>query len=140
MNTSLRNAADLAGRVLLAWLFLSSGVGKVADYAGTVGYMNMFGLPGFLLPPTIVVEVLAGLALAIGWQTRWAAFLLAGFTVVSAWFFHNNFADQNQMIHFWKNIAIAGGLLTVFANGAAGWALDARKPQAVAARSERQFA
>ncbi len=141
MNPALRNAADLAGRILLAWLFLSSGLAKISDYSGTVGYMAMFGLPGFLLPPTIVVEVLAGLALIVGWQTRWAAFLLAGFTVLSAVFFHNNFADQNQMIHFWKNIALAGGLLYVVAHGAAGWALDSRRSgQAAKGNREAGFA
>jgi putative oxidoreductase len=140
MNPALRNAADLAGRILLAWLFLSSGLGKIANYSGTVSYMGMFGVPGFLLPPAIAVEVLAGLALIAGWQTRWAAFLLAGFTVVSAIFFHNNFADQNQMIHFWKNIALAGGLLFVVAHGAAGWALDARRSKIAKSGREAQFA
>ena len=85
--------------------------------------------------------MLAGLALIVGWQTRWAAFLLAGFTVLSAVFFHNNFADQNQMIHFWKNIALAGGLLYVVAHGAAGWALDSRRSgQAAKDNREARFA
>lgn len=127
MNPALHNASDLLGRILLASLFLLSGLGKVADYSGTVGYMAMFGLPGFMLPPAIAVELLAGLALLLGWQTRAAAFLLAGFTVVSALFFHRDFGDQNQMVHFLKNISITGGLLVVFAHGAAGWALDNRK-------------
>lgn len=140
MNPALRNTADLAGRILLAWLFLSSGLAKIGDYSSTVGYMAMFGLPGFLLPPAIAVEVLGSLALIVGWQTRWAAFLLAGFTVVSAVVFHANFADKNQMIHFWKNIALGGALLFVVAHGAAGWSLDARRSKIAAGAREPQFA
>ncbi len=128
MNPStIRNPTALVGRVLLAAIFLFSGVGKIADYAGTVGYMASAGLPALLLPPTIALEIVGGLAIVAGWQTRATAFLLAGFTLVSAIIFHRDFADQNQMVHFWKNVAIAGGFLMLVANGAAGWSLDARK-------------
>ena len=74
----------------------------------------------------IFLEVLGGLAIIVGWQTRWVALALAGFCVLSALIFHNNFADQNEMANFMKNIAIAGGFLFLFANGAGAWSLDNR--------------
>ncbi|BFM10593.1 DoxX family protein [Simiduia litorea] len=115
------------GRALLALIFVMSGVGKISAYAGTQGYMEAFGVPGMLLPLVILVEVGAGLALMLGWQTRLMAFALAGFSVVSGLLFHANFADQMQMIMFMKNLSIAGGLLFVVAQGAGHYALDNRQ-------------
>jgi len=123
---TLRNAAELGGRVLLAALFLISGLGKIGAYAGTAGYMNALGVPGALLPLVIATEVLGGLAIIVGWQTRVSAFLLAGFTLLAALLFHRNFADQIQMIMFVKNVAITGGLLLLVANGAGALSLDRR--------------
>lgn len=115
------------GRALLALIFVMSGVGKISAYAGTQGYMEAFGVPGMLLPLVILVEVGAGLALILGWQTRLMAFALAGFSVVSGLLFHANFADQMQMIMFMKNLSIAGGLLFIVAHGAGHFALDNRQ-------------
>ena len=111
-------------RILVAHIFLLSGLGKIGNYAGTQAYMEAMGAPGMLLPLVILLEVVGGLALIIGWQTRWAAFALAGFSMVAAVMFHADFADQMQMIMFTKNVAIAGGLLLLAAHGAGHFSLD----------------
>ncbi len=114
---NLQAIGSLAGRVLLALIFIMSGVSKISSYEATASYMQSHGLPGLLLPFTIALEVFGGLAIAIGWQTRYAALLLVGLTIAAAVIFHSNFGDQNQIIHFMKNLAITGGLLTLAANG-----------------------
>lgn len=108
-------AANLIGRLLLAHIFILSGVTKITGYAGTQGYMEAMGVPGALLPLVILLELGGGLALVIGWQTRWAALALAGFSILAAAIFHSNFADQMQAIMFMKNLAIAGGLIVLAA-------------------------
>jgi putative oxidoreductase len=108
---------QVAGRVLLALIFVMAGIGKIQDPAGTMGYMQSMGVPGILLWPTAVLEILGGLAVAIGFQTCIAATALAVFTLAAAGIFHHNFADQMQMIMFLKNLSIAGGLL-ILASGA----------------------
>ena len=125
-KSALGNSAELAGRILLAVLFLMSGLGKVGSYSATAGYMASQGVPGALLPIVILTEVAGAAAIIAGWQTRIAAFLLAGFTLLAAVLFHSNFADQLQVINFMKNVAITGGLLLLVANGAGRWSLDRR--------------
>ena len=120
----ISNALDVAGRAGLAAIFLISGLSKLGQYAGTQGYMEAMGVPGALLPLVIAVEVLGGAAILTGAYTRWAAFILAGFSVVSAFLFHANFADQVQSIMFWKNIAMAGGFLGYLVHGAGAWSVD----------------
>src|SRR5438045_8048532 len=102
----LRDGLELAGRNLLALLYLMSGIGKIAAYGASVGYMRAMGVPGALLPATIALEVVGALAIMAGWKTRITAFLLAGFTLVAAFIFHSNFGDQIQMVMFLKNVAI----------------------------------
>jgi putative oxidoreductase len=121
---TFQNLAELGGRVLLATLFLLSGVGKIAGYAATAGYMASVGVPGALLPLVIVTEVLGAAAIIIGWKTRIVAFLLAGFTLLSAFVFHNNFANQIEMVMFLKNVSIAGGLLLLVMHGAGRISVD----------------
>ena len=123
---AVRNTTELAGRILLAALFLISGLGKVGAYSATAGYMSAMGVPGGLLPLVIATEVLGAAAIIVGWRTRIVAFLLAGFTLLSALLFHNNFADQVQAIMFFKNVSITGGFLLLVANGAGAWSLDRR--------------
>jgi putative oxidoreductase len=123
-RSRLRNASELFGRVLLASLFLLSGFGKISAYSATAGYIASVGVPGALLPLVIVMELLGSLALILGWQTRVVSLLLAGFTLVAGALFHNNFADQIQMVMFFKNVAIAGALLMLAANGAGRLSLD----------------
>jgi putative oxidoreductase len=125
MNT-VQKISELAGRSLLAVLFLLSGLGKISAYAGTAGYMSSLGVPGALLPAVIATEVLGAVAIIVGWKTRVVAFLLAGFSLVTAVIFHNNFGDQIQMIMFLKNVSIAGGFLLLVANGAGPLSLDRR--------------
>jgi putative oxidoreductase len=125
-DTTLESSAELAGRILLASLFLLSGVSKLGAYGATAAYMSSAGVPGALLPTVIAVELLGSLAVIVGWKTRIAAALLAGFSLLTAFLFHNNFADQIQMIMFLKNVSIAGGFLLLVANGAGAISLDRR--------------
>lgn len=117
------------GRLLLAAIFLISGVGKLFNPAGTIGYIGAVGLPlaelGYWL--AVIVEIGGGLLLIAGYRTRMVALVLAAFTLFAAVAFHSNFGDQNQFIHFLKNIAIVGGLLQVVAFGAGRLSLDSRK-------------
>jgi putative oxidoreductase len=125
MNTMYSLAAP-SGRFLLSLIFIVSGFGKITGYAGTQAYMESMGVPGALLPAVIALEILGGLAVILGWKTRIAAFLLAGFSLLSAVLFHANFGDQMQSIMFMKNLAIAGGFLGLVASGPGSWALDNR--------------
>jgi putative oxidoreductase len=125
--SNLGSTTELLGRILLASLFLLSGVGKITAYAATAGYMASAGVPGALLPLVIGLEVLGSIAIIAGWNTRTVAVLLAGFSVVSGVLFHSNFADQIQMIMFLKNLSIAGAFLLLAANGAGPLSVDARK-------------
>jgi putative oxidoreductase len=125
MNT-FQKIAELGGRILLALLFLLSGIGKISAYSGTAAYMASTGVPGALLPVVIAIEVLGAAAIIIGYKTRIVAFLMAGFTLVTALLFHNNFQDQIQMIMFLKNVSIAGGFLLLVANGAGPLSVDRR--------------
>jgi putative oxidoreductase len=120
---------QLLGRIMLALIFILAGLGKIQDPAGTVGYMQSAGVPGILLWPTIGLELLGGLALAVGYKTRYVAFALAGFSILAAVLFHSNFADQMQMILFLKNIAIAGGLLLLAVGGKTAYSVDMRRSQ-----------
>lgn len=123
-STTLQNASTLLGRLLMSMIFIMAGVNKIGGYEGTQGYMEAMGVPGMLLPVVILLELAGGAALLIGWKARIFAFLLAGFTLLSALIFHSNFADQTQMILFMKNLAIAGGLLFILAFGPGKLSLD----------------
>jgi putative oxidoreductase len=127
MNSFITTAAtQLTGRVLMSVIFITAGISKIGAFTNTQGYMESMGVPGELLPLVIALEVGAGFAVLIGWQTRISAFLLAGFSVLSALVFHADFGDQMQSILFMKNLAMTGGLLLLVANGAGGWSIDAR--------------
>jgi putative oxidoreductase len=117
---------SLAGRLLLASIFIISGLNKAVSPAQTAEAMQAVGLSPLLLWPTIALEVIGGIALAVGWFSRPAAFLLAAFTILAGLFFHTDFADMNQMNHFMKNIALAGGLLMLTANGPGRISLSSR--------------
>ncbi|MGH8528829.1 MAG: DoxX family protein [Nevskiales bacterium] len=120
----LEHSAELAGRILLAAIFLLAGLSKITGYEGTQAYMASAGVPGMLLPLVIVLEVGGALALIAGFQTRLAALALAGFSLLTAALFHNKLGDQMQFVLFFKNLAIAGGFLIVAVNGAGAWSLD----------------
>lgn len=123
----MEKIGQLVARVLLAQIFLLSGIFKIRGYEGTQAYMEAMGVPGILLPLVIVIEIVGGLALVAGWQTKWVSLALAAFTLAAAVIFHNNLADQMQMIMFMKNIAITGGLLLLAIHGAGSYSLDSRR-------------
>lgn len=123
---ALRSLTEASGRFLLGLLFLLSGVGKLGAYAATGAYMSAFGVPSALLPVVIATEVFGALAIILGWKARVAGFLLAGFCLLTATIFHHNLADQTQLIHFFKDLAIAGGFLLLVVNGAGSLSLDQR--------------
>jgi putative oxidoreductase len=117
----------LLGRVFLSLLFIASAFNKITDYAGTQGYMESMGVPALMLPLVIILELLGGIAILIGFKTRIVALLFIGFNVISALLFHSDFGDQTQMTMFMKNIAIAGGFLLLFAQGAGAYSVDNHK-------------
>ncbi|MCU0954026.1 MAG: DoxX family protein [Hyphomicrobium sp.] len=117
-------ASSFVGRSLLAVIFLLAGMDKIYGYAATAGYMAQFGVPAFLLPPTIALEILGSLAVFAGFYSRVAAIPLALFTIAAGLIFHSNFADNVQFALFLKNLAIAGGFLLLFAHGPGAWALN----------------
>jgi putative oxidoreductase len=119
-------AGELAGRAVLASLFLLSGLSKLGAYQGTAAFMASTGVPGVLLPLVIATELGGSLAIIFGWRTRIVATLMAGFSLLTAFVFHNNFADQTQMIMFLKNVSITGGFLLLVANGPGTFSLDRR--------------
>ncbi len=127
MSDALRFAPAL-GRLLIAIIFIMSGFGKLTDFAGSVGYAESVGmpLPQLGIAAAIVVEFFGGIALVLGFKTRWVAAAIAVFSIVAAFLFHANFADQMQAINFWKNVAIAGGLLQIVYFGAGPLSLDNR--------------
>jgi putative oxidoreductase len=134
MNANASHAATLLGRFLLALLFVVGGFSKIGGFDGIVGYIGSKGLPlpQLLAVGTIVLEIVAGLALIAGLKARWAAAALAVFTVLATFLFHNYWAmpEEQQRIQyllFSKNIAVVGGLLMVVAFGPGRWSLDARQ-------------
>jgi len=133
MDPKYANPAMFLGRILLALLFVVSGIGKITGYAGTAAVMASKGLPlvDILLPLTIAVELGGGLLLALGWKARWAAAALFLFLIPTTLIFHQFWGIdpklvQMQKIHFLKNVAIMGGMLLVLAIGAGAWSVDRR--------------
>ena len=125
MSESVKDAAMLLGRVLLAALFLHEAWSKLTGYSAAVAYAQAFGLPGSLIPLAITLEVGCGLLILVGYHARAAALLLAGFCLATAVLFHAKLGNRNELLHFEKDLAIAGGLLVLFARGAGSFALDA---------------
>ncbi len=118
------DAVTLIGRVLLAGIFLHEAWSKLTSYDAAVRYMEAFGVPGELLPLAIAIEAGCGLAILIGFHTRAAALMLAAFCVVTAVVFHTKLGDRNQLLHFEKDLAIAGGLLILSVYGGGAWTVD----------------
>ena len=123
--------AALVGRVLLALMFVWAGYGKITGYAGTAGWMASAGMPmvGVFLPLAILVELGGGIALIVGWKARWVALLLAAFTVLATLVFHRFWtmtgdAVMTNMLFFYKNVAVIGGMLMVFAFGPGRLSVD----------------
>jgi putative oxidoreductase len=118
----------LLGRILIASLFLPAGFGKLTGFKGAVDYAAAahMPVPSLAIAAAIAIELGCGLLLLVGWKARWAAAAMALFSGVAALFFHTNFADSNMQIHFFKNLAIAGGLLNFVYFGAGPLSVDNR--------------
>jgi putative oxidoreductase len=134
--TNTASLSALLGRVLIAAFFLPAGFAKLGDIAGNMAYTASGGLPGWFVLPVIALEILGGLAILVGWQTRWAALGLAAFSLVAGWLYHylpaqglEGWDAMLQVLMFQKNVAIAGGLLVLAGLGAGQLSLDARQRQ-----------
>lgn len=123
-SSPIESSVLAIGRLLLAAIFIFEGWSKLRGYDAAVAYMNRFGVPGTLLPAVIAVEIIGGVMIAVGCQTRIAAGCLAVFCVLAAVLFHANLTDRNQLLHFEKDLAIAGGLLVLAVAGAGRWSLS----------------
>ena len=129
MQTLLSSYGPLVGRILLSLLFLFSAFGKITNFAGSVQYATVGvgeSLATLAIIVAIIVELGGGLMLLFGFKIKLAALVIAIYTLLAAFLFHFNFADQNQMVHFMKNLSIAGGLLFVALYGAGSMSADER--------------
>ena len=120
----MTNILDLVARILISALFLLNGVFKISNYDGTVGWMEGFGIPGILIIPAIILEIVGPILIILGYKAKIAAGFLSLFCIATAVIFHNDFSDQMQLGSFLKNIALAGGFLFIFVNGTKNFSLD----------------
>ena len=123
----MANIIDFIGRILISALFLISAFNKILSIDGTMGWMEGYGIPGFLIYPTIGLEIILPLFIIIGYNARLSAGLLAAFCIATAFIFHFDFNDQMQLIAFLKNIGLAGGFLFILANGVKDWSINNKK-------------
>ena len=123
----MANVFDLIGRILISALFLISAFNKIFNLDGSMSWMEGFGVPGFLIFPTIAIEIILPVLVIVGYQARIAAGILSIFCLATAFIFHFDFSDQMQFILFLKNIGLAGGFLFIVANGTKDWAVDREK-------------
>lgn len=123
----MANLIDLLGRLLISALFLISAYNKIFSIDGTMGWMEGFGIPGFLIYPTILLEIILPLFVIVGYKAKISSAVLAIFCLATAFIFHFDFLDQTQTILFLKNIGLAGGFLFIVANGTKDWSIDREK-------------
>ena len=123
----MANLFDVIGRIFISLIFLLSGYNKIFNYTDTVTWMEGFGVPGFLLAPAIILEILLPVLIIIGYRTQISAILLAIFCITTALIFHFDFDNQMQIIAFLKNLGLAGGFLIIAAHGPKDWAVDKKK-------------
>ena len=123
----MSNLIDFSARVLISVLFLISAYNKIFNIEGSMNWMSGYGVPGILIYPTILLEILLPVMIIIGYKVRIAAGILSIFCLLTAFIFHFDFADQIQLILFLKNIGLAGGFLFVVVNGTKEWSLDKEK-------------
>ena len=123
----MANIIDFIGRILISALFLISAFNKILSIDGTMGWMEGYGVPGFLIYPTIALEIILPLFIIIGYNARLSAGLLAVYCLATAFIFHYNFTDQMQTIALLKNIGLAGGFLFIVANGTKDWSIDKKR-------------
>ena len=118
------NIVEVVSRIFLSALFLFNGIAKIFYYEGTIEYMENFSVPGYLIIPAIIIEILFPLLIIIGYKTKLAAIILALFAILLAIIFHTDFSNQMQLMSFLKNFAIAGGFLIIFIRGAGEYSID----------------
>ena len=123
----MTNILDLFARILISTLFLINGIFKITNYDGTIGWMEGYGVPGILLIPAIIIEILGPILIIVGYQTKITAAFLSLFCLVTAIIFHNEFSNQMQLTSFLKNIALAGGFLFLVINGSKKFSLDYKR-------------
>ena len=121
------NFLDFFGRIFISALFLISAYNKILNIDGSISWMEGYGVPGFLLYPTIILEIILPVFVIIGYNARISAGLLSIFCIVTAFLFHFDFSDQGQTISFLKNIGLAGGFLCIVVNGTKEWSVDKEK-------------
>ncbi len=123
----MSNILDLIGRVLISSLFLVSAFNKIFSIDGSMDWMEGFGVPGFLIYPAILLEIILPIFVIVGYRARVSAGLLAIFCLATAFIFHLDFSNQMQLVSFLKNIGLAGGFLFIVANGTRDWSVDREK-------------
>ena len=123
----MANVFDVIGSILISALFLISAFNKIFNLEGSMGWMESFGVPGFLIFPAIAIEIILPILVIVGYQARMAAGILAIFCLATAFLFHFDFSSQTQFISFLKNIGLAGGFLFIVVNGTKDWAVDKEK-------------
>ena len=123
----MTNVFDLIGRILISALFLISAFNKIFNLEGSMSWMEGFGVPGFLIFPAIVIEIILPILVIVGFQARIASGILALFCLATAFLFHFDFSDQSQFVSFLKNVGLAGGFLFIVVNGTKDWAVDKEK-------------
>ena len=121
------NLMDLIGRIFISSVFLLSGYNKIFNYDGTMTWMEGYGVPGFLLWPTILLEIILPILIIIGFKTQLSAILLAIFSITTALIFHLDFDNQMQVIALLKNFGLAGGFILIAVNGPKDWAIEKKK-------------
>jgi|TARA_B100000214_G_C23575180_1_gene449208 putative oxidoreductase len=123
----MANFLDLIGRIFISAVFLISGYNKIFNYSGTVEWMEGYGIPGILLAPAIVIEIILPILIILGYQVKIAASLLACFSMATALIFHLDLANQMQTISLLKNFGLAGGLIFLAINGPKDWVVKKKK-------------
>ena len=123
----MNNVLDLIGRILISSLFLVSAYNKIFSIGGSMDWMEGFGVPGFLIYPAIILEIILPLFVIVGYRARISAGLLAIFCLATAFIFHLDFSNQMQLVSFLKNIGLAGGFLFIVVNGTRDWSVDREK-------------
>ena len=122
----MRNILDLCARILISVLFFLNGIFKIMKYDGAVSWMESYGIPGLLIIPAIILEIVGPILIILGYKTKITAAILSVFCLVTAIIFHNDFDNQMQLTSFLKNIAIAGGFLFLVVNGSKEFSLDSK--------------
>ena len=123
----MSNLLDLIARFFISSVFLLSGYNKIFNFDQTISWMEGYGVPGLLLWPTIILEIILPILIIIGYKTQISAILLAIFSITTAIIFHTDFGNQMQIVAFLKNLGLAGGFLFIVANGTKDWSIDKEK-------------